>query len=293
MQHPARQDTRPERASNRLSKRFFLITVFSCSLLATFGLLILAGCFPDENYNFHTRSFQLSILLTVLIDVNLLLLITGSKRSDTTAEEKDCNSSRRSFLTWTSSLAQSSAMGTVRQKMNDSIAVVTKKKNPKSRHPIIPAGAEDFQLFKQRCDVCQKCVEVCPNKVLKPSLAYETLMLPELMFNNSYCALDCVKCNEVCPTGALKKISIEDKTDIQIGYAVWIRENCRVIEDKPCNRCEEVCPNASIQMIPSGRFMIPIINTGKCLGCGACQTACPASPLKAIYVEGHRTHRPG
>ena len=114
-----------------------MITVFSCSLLATFGLLILAGCFPDENYNFHTRSFQLSILLTVLIDVNLLLLITGSKRSDTTAEEKDCNSSRRSFLTWTSSLAQSSAMGTMRQKMNDSIAVVTKKKNPKSRHPVV------------------------------------------------------------------------------------------------------------------------------------------------------------
>ena len=35
---------------------------------------------------------------------------------------------------------------------------------------------------------------------------------------------------------------------------------------------------------------IPVINTDKCIGCGACEYLCPARPLGAIYVEGREVH---
>ena len=36
---------------------------------------------------------------------------------------------------------------------------------------------------------------------------------------------------------------------------------------------------------------IPIVNTERCIGCGACENLCPARPFSAIYVEGHQMHR--
>ena len=36
---------------------------------------------------------------------------------------------------------------------------------------------------------------------------------------------------------------------------------------------------------------IPIINTERCIGCGACEFHCPAKPFTAIYVEGYEVHK--
>ena len=36
---------------------------------------------------------------------------------------------------------------------------------------------------------------------------------------------------------------------------------------------------------------IPIVNTERCIGCGACENLCPSSPFSTIYVEGHEMHR--
>ena len=35
---------------------------------------------------------------------------------------------------------------------------------------------------------------------------------------------------------------------------------------------------------------IPVVNTERCIGCGACEHLCPARPFSAIYVEGHERH---
>ena len=36
---------------------------------------------------------------------------------------------------------------------------------------------------------------------------------------------------------------------------------------------------------------IPVIDTERCIGCGACENLCPSRPFSAIYVEGHEVHR--
>jgi formate hydrogenlyase subunit 6/NADH:ubiquinone oxidoreductase subunit I len=104
-------------------------------------------------------------------------------------------------------------------------------------------------------------------------------------------------CSEVCPTGAIKLISKEEKTAIQIGHAVWVAENCIVNSDgQKCGNCARHCPTGAIQMVPKDAndpksLQIPVINTERCIGCGACENLCPSRPFSAIYVEGHEVHR--
>lgn len=48
----------------------------------------------------------------------------------------------------------------------------------------------------------------------------------------------------------------------------------------------------AILMVPSDAkdeklVKIPVVNTKRCIGCGACENLCPSRPFSAIYVEGH------
>lgn len=91
--------------------------------------------------------------------------------------------------------------------------------------------------------------------------------------------------------------SLAEKSAIQIGHAVWIAQNCIVNTDKvSCGNCARHCPTGAIQMIPKDENdesspKIPVVNTERCIGCGACENLCPARPFSAIYVEGHEMHR--
>ena len=123
------------------------------------------------------------------------------------------------------------------------------------------------------------------------------LMQPEMSYERGYCRPECAKCAEVCPTDAIHLTSLAEKSAIQIGHAVWIKENCICITDKmECGNCARHCLAGAIQMVPSdpedeASIKIPVVNAERCIGCGACENLCPSRPFSAIYVEGHVMHR--
>ena len=45
-------------------------------------------------------------------------------------------------------------------------------------------------------------------------------------------------------------------------------------------------------MVPYiGNLVIPEINNEICVGCGACEYACPTKPYRAIFVDGNPVHQ--
>lgn len=212
-------------------------------------------------------------------------------------DKEQINEARRSFLTATAILATATTLKAQEKKVDGGLAAIEDKKIPKRATPILPPGALSARDFTRHCTACQLCVSVCPNEVLRPSTDLMKLMQPEMSYERGYCRPECTKCGDVCPAGAIHPITAADKSATQIGHAVWIKKNCIPLTDGvECGNCARHCPAGAIQMVPSDPQQedspkIPVVNTERCIGCGACENLCPARPFSAIYVEGHEMHR--
>lgn len=207
------------------------------------------------------------------------------------------NNARRAFLSTSALIATTAALKAQEKKVDGGLAVIEDKKIPERATALTPPGSLSARNFAQHCTACQLCVSVCPNQVLRPSSDLMKLMQPEMSYERGYCRPECVKCAEVCPTDAIHLVDIAEKSAVQIGHAVWIKENCICITDgMNCGNCARHCPTGAIQMVASDpedddSIKIPIINAERCIGCGACENLCPSRPFSAIYVEGHIMHR--
>lgn len=224
---------------------------------------------------------------------------TQTKNAEQTrsVDKEQINETRRSFLTATAILATATTLKAQEKKVDGGLATIEDKKIPKRATPILPPGVLSARDFARHCTACQLCVSVCPNEVLRPSTDLMKLMQPEMSYERGYCRPECTKCGEVCPAGAIHPITAADKSATQIGHAVWIKKNCIPLTDGvECGNCARHCPAGAIQMVPSDPQQedspkIPVVNTERCIGCGACENLCPARPFSAIYVEGHEMHR--
>ena len=224
---------------------------------------------------------------------------TTVKDGKTSADDAPSSESvsRRNFLSATAVLAVGATLKAQEKIVDGGLAIIEDKKIPERGTPIVPPGAQSLRNMASHCTACQLCVSICPNGVLRPSTKMETLMQPEVSYERGYCRPECTKCSEVCPAGAIRRISKADKSAIQIGHAVWVRENCVVLTNGvECGNCARHCPAGAIQMtqFDSDRDdspRIPVVNTERCIGCGACENLCPARPFSAIHVEGHERHR--
>lgn len=175
------------------------------------------------------------------------------------------------------------------------ISPASKRASPKL---IRPPGAIPEEKFLQKCVKCGECMKACPTNALQPALAEagpEGIWTPILVPKIGYCEYYCSLCSQVCPTGAIKELTVEEKTKIRIGLA-WI-DKSRCIPynlGTPCIVCEEHCPTSpkAIKLVktevllPDGTKKTPaapVINTDLCIGCGICENKCPVVDQPAIF----------
>ena len=267
----------------------------SCSLCAR---KCKASCIDYKNHEIdHSRCVACMDCLDACKHGAISYTRRRERAAVLSSKTEEQNPSRRHFLTGVALLLGTAAAKAQEKNVDGGLAVILDKKIPKRTTPLVPPGAGSLCNMNRRCTGCQLCVSVCPNGVLRPSSRLETLMQPESSYERGYCRPECTKCSEVCPAGAIRKVSAEEKSAIQIGHAVWVKENCVVLTDGvQCGNCARHCPAGAISMIPSipdDDFspLIPMVDTERCIGCGACENLCPARPFSAIYVEGHEAHR--
>jgi ferredoxin len=172
-----------------------------------------------------------------------------------------------------------------------------------------PPGALEESDFLSRCIRCGECMKDCPNNSLHPTLGeagLEGLWTPTLVPRIGYCEPSCVLCSEVCPTGAIWQITPREKgwvvgvgrqsEPVRLGTAFYDRGRClpwAMATD--CIVCEEWCPVSpkaiyvqEAQVIDSAgntkTLKQPRVDPSRCVGCGACEFACPLQERPAVYV---------
>ena len=260
-----------------------------------------ASCIDIENGRVdHSRCVVCGNCLTVCkVDA----ITYGLKpRAAVPAQERKpiaMDKSKRAFLVGGAVAISAAALAQARKKRDGGLAVIEEKKNVGRTTPILPPGALSARHLARHCTACQLCVAQCPNGVLRPSDDPSTFMQPVMAYDRGYCRSECHRCSEVCPAGAITPISLDEKVSTVIGHAVPVRANClphthRNENGDPvsCGNCARHCPHDAIMMVEDEQVqgaMVPIVNTSKCIGCGACEYVCPSRPLPGIYVEGHDT----
>jgi ferredoxin len=167
---------------------------------------------------------------------------------------------------------------------------------PVKNFPVTPPGSLGIRHFTTRCTACHLCVSVCPTSVLQPSLkeyGWSGILQPHMDYSTNYCNFECTLCADICPTGAILSLASEAKKTTQMGQVQLILENCVVYaENTACGSCSEHCPTQAVTMVPYREGLtLPEIIPEICVGCGACEYACPVRPFKAIFVDGHQIHQ--
>jgi ferredoxin-type protein NapF len=184
--------------------------------------------------------------------------------------------SRRKFLIGGGTLLVGLAAGAVLAKTG-----LGKLAEYARRFKILPPGAGDAARFASKCTACQLCTTNCPAKIIVPAPGGDGPVSLDL--SKGACRYDCNRCSQVCPTGAIRPLTLEVKRKTKIAEAKFNPQKCLVFQEgQKCGKCAEVCPVKAVRLRRTGA-PFPV-KAALCIGCGACQTVCPA-PEKAITVH--------
>lgn len=152
---------------------------------------------------------------------------------------------------------------------------------------IRPPGSIPASLFNSLCLRCGNCIKSCPTGILRHYTNFEETtawMVPEIYFDEGYCLENCNQCSRVCPSGAITLFSPKAKRQLAIGLAEIKIQDCLLIKNTECDHCKTACPYeaVTIEAVGANFQVVPIINTKKCVGCGACAVICPSETISII-----------
>lgn len=224
--------------------------------------------------------------------------ISFTMRSNPSADiVKGVDTSRRSFLATVATVATIPVAEAQQrhQRMEQAMQGSVSGGKLHGPRPVAPPGAQSIANLQAKCTACHLCVSKCPSHVLQPAVmeyGLQGVMQPVMRYDKGYCLYDCTLCGEVCPTGAILPLALEQKRMTQLGHAVFHRDRCVVaLDGVECGNCAEHCPADAIKLQRGvdGRTY-PQIEKALCIGCGACENLCPATP-KAIKVKGYAMHK--
>lgn len=269
------------------------ISYINCSGCGACGKVCKSSCIDTEDEIIdYSRCVLCFNCFTVCPSSGLEYKFRYSRDMKTVIEPVNIN--KRNFL------IQSAVWftgGSLALKAQEKILVYKENKIPETReYAVSPPGSLSIENFTDHCTACHLCVAACPTQVLQPSfLEYGLLgiLQPRMDYIKSFCNYDCTACTDVCPSGAILPQNGETKKLIQLGKASFIKDNCIVYsQGTDCGACAEHCPTKAVRMVPDPQVNknAPLIDEEICVGCGACEFACPTIPYKAIYVKSNPVH---
>ena len=156
---------------------------------------------------------------------------------------------------------------------------------------------------------CIVCTEVCPTGAIENILPDKKKLtqLGKAKFVKENCIVYtentvCGACSEHCPTKAVNMVPyLPDEQSLL--HNSYRRHAELAAFGKPRSQSERVSASFSqvkkilnqVQDDKYGRtdktLRIPEVKEEYCIGCGACEYACPTKPYKSIYVEGNPIHK--
>ena len=178
-----------------------------------------------------------------------------------------------------------------------------------------PPGAIAEEDFLKACIKCGLCAEACQNRdsnidrytgkarpgTLKMAKGGDHRMIGTPFFIPTevpcYMCED-IPCVPVCPSGALDQASVSnEKGELDIdksrmGLAVVHKESCIAFWGIQCDACYRACPlldeAITLEYAKNDRtgkhaFLLPIVQSDVCTGCGLCEKAC-VTEEPAIFV---------
>ena len=179
------------------------------------------------------------------------------------------SASRRAFLKGAAALVAGLAAGAALARLGAGKVAAAAKR----ALGILPPGAGDPARFASRCTGCLRCVGACPSGILRP--AEGGIGPVRIDLSAGACAYDCHRCAEACPTGAIQRMPLEEKRRTKIAKVEFHATHCIVYQGEShfCGKCAEACPTEAIELRRNGAPRVP--KADRCIGCGACQLACP------------------